>query len=218
VRARELFCRLFLTRLTALHDAGQLAFFGAMTDLADRRTFLRHLAPVRKRRWVVYAKQPFAGPEAVLAYLPRCTHRIAISNRRLVAFDGNSVTFRRNDYRREGAERHRIMTLATDEFIRCFLLHVLPRGFHRTRHYGLVASAARKDNLALAPFTFQDLQQQTFLCQLRTGGSANIPLFAASKRLKDPLGLTGGEHRLRRLDSSWVFKAASKLRRGSNVG
>nr|WP_232307574.1 IS91 family transposase [Sphingobium chungbukense] len=146
----KLFRRLFLTRLTALHDAGRLAFYGSMTGLADRRTFLRHLAPVRKKRWVVYAKPPFAGPEAVLAYLSRYTHRVAISNRRLVAFDANGVTFRCKDYRREGAERHRIMTLTADEFIRRFLLHVLPRGFHRIRHYGLLASAARRDNLALA--------------------------------------------------------------------
>ena len=146
----KLFRRLFLTRLTALHDAGRLAFFGSMTELADRRTFLRHLAPVRKKRWIVYAKPPFAGPEAVLAYLSRYTHRVAISNRRLVAFDENGVTFRCKDYRREGAERQRIMTLTADEFIRRFLLHVLPRGFHRIRHYGLLASAARRDNLALA--------------------------------------------------------------------
>ena len=146
----KLFRRLFLTRLTALHDAGRLAFFGSMSELADRKTFLRHLAPVRKKSWIVYAKPPFAGPEAVLAYLSRYTHRVAISNRRLVAFDENGVTFRCKDYRREGAERQRIMTLTADEFIRRFLLHVLPRGFHRIRHYGLLASAARRDNLALA--------------------------------------------------------------------
>jgi hypothetical protein len=146
----KLFRRLFLTRLTALHDAGQLAFFGSMTDLADRRAFLRHLAPVRKKGWIVYAKPPFADPEAVLAYLSRYTHRVAISNRRLVAFDGNGVTFRYKNYRRDSAERQSIMTLTSDEFIRRFLLHVLPRGFHRIRHYGLLASAARKENLALA--------------------------------------------------------------------
>ncbi len=92
----------------------------------------------------------FTGPEAVLAYLSRYTHRVAISNRRLVAFDENGVTFRYKDYRRDGAERHRLMTLTADEFICRFLLHVLPRGFHRIRHYGLLASAARRDNLALA--------------------------------------------------------------------
>ena len=130
----KLFRRLFLTRLTALHDAGRLAFFGSLTPLADRRAFLRHLSPVRKKRWVVYAKPPFAGPQAVLAYLSRYTHRVAISNRRLIGFDGVDVTFRYKNYRRSGAERQQIMTLAADEFIRRFLLHILPRGFHRIRH------------------------------------------------------------------------------------
>ena len=146
----KLFRRLFLARLTALHEAGKLAFFGTMAQLVDRRAFLRHLAPVRKKRWVVYAKPPFAGPEAVLAYLSRYTHRVAISNRRLIGFDGVSVTFRYKDYRRSAPERQQVMTLATDEFIRRFLLHVLPRGFHRIRHYGLLAGSARKDCLAHA--------------------------------------------------------------------
>ena len=112
--------------------------------------FLRHLAAVRKKRWVVYAKPPFAGPEAVLAYLSRYTHRVAISNRRLIAFDETGVTFRYKDYRRDGPERQRVMTLAPHEFIRRFLLHVLPHGFHRIRHYGLLASSARKANIARA--------------------------------------------------------------------
>jgi len=99
---------------------------------------------------VVYAKPPFAGPEAVLAYLSRYTHRVAISNRRLLAFDETGVTFRYKDYRRDGGERQHVMTLATDEFIRRFLLHVLPRGFHRIRHYGLLASSARRTSLARA--------------------------------------------------------------------
>lgn len=146
----KLFRRLFLTRLIALHDAGRLAFFGSMAHLADRRAFLHHLKPVRSKRWVVYAKAPFAGPEAVLAYLSRYTHRVAISNRRLVRFDESGVTFRYKDYRRDGADRQQVMTLATDEFIRRFLLHVLPRGFHRIRHYGLLAGSARKAGLALA--------------------------------------------------------------------
>ncbi len=145
-----LFRRLFLTRLIALHDAGRLAFFGSIAHLTDRRAFLRHLAPVRKKRWVVYAKAPFAGPEAVLAYLSRYTHRVAISNSRLIAFDKNSVTFRYKDYRRDGADRQQVMMLGPDEFIRRFLLHVLPRGFHRIRHYGLLAGSARKASLALA--------------------------------------------------------------------
>jgi hypothetical protein len=146
----KLFRRLFLTRLVALHDAGRLGFFGTLAHLAERQAFLRHLSPVRKKRWVVYAKAPFAGPEAVLAYLSRYTHRVAISNRRLITFDETGVTFRYKDYRRDGCDRQQIMTLAVDEFIRRFLLHVLPRGFHRIRHYGLLASSARKTSLALA--------------------------------------------------------------------
>ena len=145
-----LFRRLFLTRLLQLYDAGRLAFFGSLVPLADRRAFLQYLAPARKARWVVYAKPPFAGPQAVLAYLARYTHRVAISNRRLLGFDERGVTFRYKDYRRDDPDRQQVMTLATDEFIRRFLLHVLPRGFHRIRHYGLLASSARKDSLALA--------------------------------------------------------------------
>ncbi|MBT1157130.1 IS91 family transposase [Aminobacter anthyllidis] len=146
----KLFRRLFLTRLIALHDAGRLAFFGSMAYLAKRRAFLHHLAPVGKKRWVVYAKAPFGGPEAVLAYLSRYTHRVSISNRRLINFDESGVTFRYKDYRRNGTDRQQVMTLATDEFIRRFLLHVLPRGFHRIRHYGLLAGSTRKNRIARA--------------------------------------------------------------------
>ncbi|CAH1687349.1 hypothetical protein CHELA40_20067 [Chelatococcus asaccharovorans] len=146
----KLFRRLFLTRLVALHDVGRLAFFGTMAHLTERRAFLCHLAPVRTKRWVVYSKAPFAGPEAVLAYLSRYTHRVAISNSRLIAFDQDGVTFRYKDYRRDGADRQQIMTLATDKFLRRFLIHVLPRGFHRIRHYGLLAGSTRKASLALA--------------------------------------------------------------------
>ena len=145
-----LFRRLFLTRLIELHAAGRLAFFGTQAGLTDRRVFLRHLAAVRKKRFVVYAKPPFSDPEAVLAYLSRYTHRVAISNRRLIAFDETGVTFRYKDYRRDGPERQRVMTLAPHEFIRRFLLHVLPRGLHRIRHYGLLASSARKASIARA--------------------------------------------------------------------
>lgn len=145
-----LFRRIFLTRLIQLHDAGRLAFFGGAAHLFDRRAFLRHLAPVRKKRWVVYAKPPFAGPQAVLAYLSRYTHRVAISNRRLIAFDSRGITFGYKDYRRAGPERQRVMTLAADEFIRRFLLHALPLGFHRIRHYGLLAASSRKTSIALA--------------------------------------------------------------------
>jgi hypothetical protein len=146
----KLFRRLFLTRLLELFDAGQLRFFGRLVGLQARTTLQRHLAPARKKPWIVYAKPPFAGPAAVLAYLSRYTHRVAISNRRLIALDERGVTFRYKDYRRDGAERYRTMTLPTDEFIRRFMLHVLPRGFHRIRHYGLLASGTRRDNLARA--------------------------------------------------------------------
>ncbi len=146
----KLFRRLFLTRLFQLHDAGRRAFFGSAAHLADRRAFGRYLSPVRRKRWVIYAKPPFAGPEAVLAYLSRYTHRVAISNSRLISFDKACVTFRYKDYRRDGRDRQQIMTLAVDEFIRRFLLHVLPRGFHRIRHYGLLAGSSRKISIALA--------------------------------------------------------------------
>ena len=145
-----LFRRLFLSRLLDLHGAGKLAFFGQMAGLSDRQAFVRHIAPIRRKRWVVYAKAPFAGPEAVLAYLSRYTHRVAISNSRLIAFDGNEVTFRYKNYRCSGADRQRVMTLVADEFIRRFLIHVLPHGFHRIRHYGLLAGSTRKDCIAQA--------------------------------------------------------------------
>jgi hypothetical protein len=146
----KLFRRLFLTRLLALHDAGRLAFFGSMAYLTNRGAFMHHLKPIRSKRWIVYAKAPFAGPEAVLAYLSRYTHRVAISNSRLIAFDNDGVTFRYKDYRRDGADRQQVMTLAVNEFVRRFLLHILPRGFHRIRHYGLLASGARKASLMFA--------------------------------------------------------------------
>ena len=145
-----LFRRLFLTRLLALHDAGRLGFFRTMAHLTERRAFLRHLAPVRTKRWVVYAKAPFAGPEAVLAYLSRYTHRVAISNRRLdrLRRERRYLPLQGLPPRRSGPAAG--MTLAADEFIRRFLLHVLPRGFHRIRHYGLLAGSVRKACLALA--------------------------------------------------------------------
>jgi len=146
----RLFRRLFLKKLTAAHQAGVLRFFGDRAHLDGARAFAAYLAPLRRSEWVVYSKRPFGGPEAVLAYLSRYTHRVAIANSRLIAFDGKSVTFKWKDYRAEGRERHKIMTLATNEFIRRFLIHVLPTGFHRTRHYGLFASAKRAENIARA--------------------------------------------------------------------
>src|SRR5712691_9968470 len=146
----RLFRRRFLEELENLHRHGQLRFFGEHLDLADAEVFADWLMPLRQCEWVVYAKRPFAGPEAVLAYLSRYTHRVAISNRRLVAFDDRGVTFRWKDYRAKGRTRYKTMTLAAGEFIRRFLLHVLPTGFHRIRHYGLLANAGRRENLALA--------------------------------------------------------------------
>jgi hypothetical protein len=146
----RLFRRLFLDKLAAAHAEGRLVFFGELADLASGAAFSARLAPLRRAEWVVYAKRPFAGPEAVLAYLARYTHRVAISSSRLVAMDEKSVTFRWKDYRQDGPARRKLMTLAPAEFIRRFLLHVLPGGFHRIRHYGLFANPARAANLAKA--------------------------------------------------------------------
>ncbi len=146
----RLFRRLFLKRLVAVHEAGHLRFFGDLAPLANPKAFAAHLAPLRKAEWVVYAKEPFAGPEAVLAYLSRYTHRVAISNRRLVSADQRGVSFRWKDYRVNGAARYKTMTLPTHEFIRRFLMHVLPKGFHRIRHYGFLANGHRAANVAQA--------------------------------------------------------------------
>jgi len=146
----RLFRRLFLEQLTALHAAGCLQFFGDHARLGERGAFTAYLAPLRKAEWIVYCKRPFGGPEAVLAYLSLYTHRIAISNSRLVAFDDTGVTFRWKDYRANRCDRAKVMTLAIDEFIRRFLIHVLPGGFHRIRHYGLFANGGRADNIARA--------------------------------------------------------------------
>jgi hypothetical protein len=146
----RLFRRLFLTALTAAHAAGRLSFFGSCTALAKPKAFAAFLAPLRKPEWVVYAKRPFGGPKAVLAYLSRYTHRVAIANSRLIAADANSVSFRYKDYRRDGPDRYKVMTLTTAEFIRRFLIHVLPKGVHRIRHYGLFAKPSCADNIARA--------------------------------------------------------------------
>ena len=146
----KLFRRLMLDKLAAAHRAGRLNFFGAQARLCEPGALAAVLAPLRKTKWCVYAKRPFAGPEAVLAYLSRYTHRVAIANSRLIKADATGVTFRYKDYRLEGLERFRTMTLAPAEFIRRFLIHVLPPGFHRIRHYGLLANGNRVANLALA--------------------------------------------------------------------
>jgi hypothetical protein len=129
---------------------GHLKFCGNHAALADPQAFATYLAPLRRTEWVVYAKRPFGGPQAVLAYLSRYTHRVAIANSRLIAWDHANVTFRWKDYRADGRDRQKVMTLATGAFIRRFLIHVLPQGFHRIRHYGLLASGTRADNIARA--------------------------------------------------------------------
>jgi hypothetical protein len=145
----KLFRRLMIEKLVAAHAAGRLTFHGAHAALVTK-AFAAYLAPLERTRWFVYAKRPFAGPKAVLAYLSRYTHRVAISNRRLIAADAKTVTFKVKDYRIDGPGRYKTMTLDAHEFIRRFLIHVLPKGFHRIRHYGLLASGVKADNLALA--------------------------------------------------------------------
>jgi hypothetical protein len=143
----RLYRRLILEGLIKLHNAGKLQFFGDRVDLIDKTVFDDFLRPLRKINWVVYAKEPFAGPRAVLAYLSRYTHRVAISNSRLIRADADYVTFRVKDYRVKGSARHTTMTLATAEFIRRFLIHVLPRGQHRIRHYGFFGNGNRAANI-----------------------------------------------------------------------
>jgi hypothetical protein len=146
----RLFRRLFLKALFAAHAASRLSFFGEHAHLADAQSFAALLAPLHKAEWIVYAKPPFGGPQAVLTYLSRYTHRVAIANSRLIACDEQGVTFKWKDYRIEGRDRYKRMTLATDEFIRRFLIHVLPKGLHRIRHYGLFAKSSCADNIARA--------------------------------------------------------------------
>ena len=146
----ERFKRQFLKRLRAAHKAGSLKFFGEHRHLADRKAFATYLAPLKKTKWYVNTKRPFAGPRQVIAYLSRYTHRVAISNSRLITMGNEGVTFKYKDYRVEGRKRYKTMTLEPHEFIRRFLTHVLPRGFHRIRHYGLFANGGRVKNIAKA--------------------------------------------------------------------
>ena len=141
---------MFLEALQSAYHAGQLQFFGDYQGLGEEAAFIEWLKPLRQCEWVVYAKRPFAGPAAVLAYLSRYSHRVAIANSRLIALDEQDVIFRWKDYRAKGRTRYKTMTLIADEFIRRFLLHVLPTGFHRIRHYGLIANTGRRNNLAHA--------------------------------------------------------------------
>lgn len=144
----RLFRRLFLQKLSEAHQHGELEFHGQLVDLKERQHFCDALKPASQQEWVVYAKRPFAGPKAVLAYLARYTHRVAISNSRLISMDDQGVTFGWKDYRNKANCHSKTMTLSADEFIRRFLLHVLPKGFHRIRHYGFLSSNVREQNLA----------------------------------------------------------------------
>jgi hypothetical protein len=184
---------------------GQLKFFGEHVDLADADAFADWLMPLRQCEWVVYAKRPFAGPEQVLAYLSRYTHRVAISNSRLVTQDDRGVTFRWKDYRAHGKTRYKTMTLRTEEFMRRFLLHVLPSGFHRIRHYGLLANANRKNHIATArellhqpapeppaapadDSTDRGCARPTFVCRLCGAPMIVIETFARAQPIRGPPG------------------------------
>jgi hypothetical protein len=170
----RLFRRLMCERLVAAHAKGALQFFGANTALKDWDAFRKFLKPLRRMKWVVYAKRPFADPNSVLSYLARYTHRVAIANSRLAAFDGERVRFKYKDYRREGQARYGVMTLDAHEFIRRFLLHVLPDGFHRIRHYGLFANTARAENVANASALLGGAVQPT-LAQDTTSANTTSP-------------------------------------------
>lgn len=183
----RLFRRLFLDGLLALHRAGELAFFGDLVNLADPARFTTWLAPFRKSEWVVYAKPPFGGPEAVLAYLSRYTHRVAISNNRLVSAEAGTVAFCWKDYRIKHGDRQKVMRLATDEFIRRFLIHVLPDGFHRVRHYGLLASASRKVNIA---------KIRTLLREPQPAAAPETAADAAPLTLREPCPCCGAPMRI----------------------
>lgn len=157
----RLFRRLFLELLNQAHEDNGLKFYGTHAALEDRQAFARYLAPLHRIDWVVYAKRPFAGPESVLTYLSRYTHRIAIANSRLISADKDTVTFKYKDYRIEGKKRYKHMTLQTDEFIRRFLIHVLPSGFHRIRHYGLLSNKARSEAIPVNTTSTQAPERRT---------------------------------------------------------
>ncbi len=171
----QLFRRLFLQKLVAAHRAGELQFFGNHTSLTQGKAFSAFLAPLRNIKWYVYCKRPFRGPKQVLRYLARYTHRVAISNRRLIAADETGVTFKYKDYRIEGPGRYKTMTLPAHEFIRRFLIHVLPGGFHRIRHYGLFANGSRADNIARARELLNVRASQTQSADANAGNADQPP-------------------------------------------
>ena len=203
----RLFRRRFLEELTKAQSAGQLQFFGEFAGLAEATAFADWLVPLRQCEWVVYAKRPFAGPQAVLAYLSRYTHRVAISNQRLVAMDERGITFRWKDYRSKARARIKTMTLSPAEFMRRFLLHVLPGGFHRIRHFGLLANGGRRENLAkvrellqVAPMPPPEtadasvsptLAQPTFVCPDCGAAMVTIETFGRGQLIRAPPLLQG---------------------------
>jgi hypothetical protein len=198
----RLFRRRFLEELIKAYGAGQLRFFGEFADLADVAAFVDWLTPLRQCEWVVYAKRPFAGPSAVLAYLSRYTHRVAISNQRLIAMDERGITFRWKDYRIKEGPRFKTMTLSPAEFMRRFLLHVLPSGFHRIRHFGFLANAGRRENLAkvrkllqVAPTPMPETVdavvcaapvQPTFVCPACGAAMVIIEIFLRGQPIRAP--------------------------------
>ncbi len=165
----RLYRRLILEGLVKLHKAEKLQFFGKQAHLNDQAAFDSFLKRSRKIEWVVYAKAPFAGPKAVLAYLSRYTHRVAISNSRLVRMDDQGITFRYKDYRINGSARHKTMNLGTHEFMRRFLIHVLPKGQHRIRHYGFLGNGNRAANIA----TIRQLLPEAYGAKTDDHDSAN---------------------------------------------
>lgn len=194
----RLFRRLFLEKLKQAYNAGELKFYSQHTCLVEPCKFKEFLKPVNNIDWVVYAKRPFAGPRSVLAYLSRYTHRVAIANSRLLAVDAQKVTFKWKDYRKAYSERPGTMTLGTSEFIRRFLLHVLPDGFHRMRHYGMLANTTRACSVALArellrvpdsrPSTRQskEVVEPTFVCRTCGEPMKVIEVFECSYAARAP--------------------------------
>jgi hypothetical protein len=178
-----------LAKLLDAHAAGRLQFFGPHVHLASPKAFRAFLAPLRRKRWYLYAKRPFAGPKAVLAYLSRYTHRVAISNSRLIKADATSVTFRVKNYRAKGPACYTAMTLAPGEFIRRFLIHLLPQGFHRIRHYGLFAGSAKAECIATA-------RELLGTPAPRISAEANSADEAADDALDPPCPCCGGRMRV----------------------
>jgi hypothetical protein len=186
----RLFRRLFLLYLTAAFDAGELQFFTDLVGLNEPKAFAAALAPLCRTEWLVYAKKPFAGPKQVLAYLARYTHRVAIANSRLLDLDETHVSFRWKDYRTSGDHQSKVMRITIAEFIRRFLLHILPSGFHRIRHYGLLANGHRADKLALC----RSLLDVPFAPMERNNGDDNDP--SAPKQEPPPCPCCGGRMRI----------------------